>query len=51
MSVTREQIADVLARTYDGQPLGDMRDEHAALHLEAADAVLATLHADGETPA
>jgi hypothetical protein len=38
---TREQIADILARTYDGQPLADLRDEHAAPHLEAADAVLA----------
>jgi hypothetical protein len=37
---TREQIADILARTYDGQPLTDLRDEHAALHLEAADALL-----------
>jgi hypothetical protein len=41
MSTTRERIADALARTYDGQPLADLRDEHAALHLEAADAVLA----------
>jgi hypothetical protein len=40
---TREQIADALARAYDGQPLAEMRDEHASLHLEAADAVLARL--------
>jgi hypothetical protein len=40
-----ERIADVLARTYDGQPLSGLRDEHAAHHLEAADAILAL--ADG----
>jgi hypothetical protein len=51
MSATREQIADTLARTYDGQPLAEMRDEHAALHLEAADAVLAALGADDDHPA
>lgn len=39
----REQIADTLARTYDGQPIADLRDEHAALHLEAADAVIIRL--------
>ncbi|MFD7995579.1 hypothetical protein [Streptomyces mexicanus] len=43
MTPSREQIADALARTYDGQPLAELRDEHAALHLEAADAVLARL--------
>ncbi|NEB70340.1 hypothetical protein G3I39_25265 [Streptomyces fulvissimus] len=48
---TRDQIADTLARTYDGQPLGDMRDEHAALHVEAADAVLGALAADVEVSA
>lgn len=37
----RDRIADILARAYDGQPLVDLRDEHAAHHLEAADAVLA----------
>lgn len=37
---SREQIADVLARTYDGQPVADLREEHAALHLEAADALM-----------
>jgi hypothetical protein len=41
--LTREKIADVLARTYDGQPLSQLRDEHAALHLEAADALLARM--------
>ncbi|MGW2116026.1 hypothetical protein [Streptomyces zhihengii] len=48
MTITRDQIADTLARTYDGQPLEDMRDEHAALHVEAADAVLVALAADVE---
>lgn len=37
--MTREQLADILARTYDGVPLTDLRDEHATHHLEAADAV------------
>ena len=41
--LTRDEIADVLARAYDGQPLAGMRDEHADLHREAADAVLAAL--------
>ncbi|MEU0656066.1 hypothetical protein ABZ485_28010 [Streptomyces albogriseolus] len=41
--MTREELADLLARTYDGQPLADLRDEHAAHHLEAADAVLEAL--------
>lgn len=41
--MTREELADLLARTYDGQPLADLRDEHAADHLEAADAVLEAL--------
>jgi hypothetical protein len=41
--LTREAIADVLAQTYDGQPLAELRDEHAAHHLEAADAVLARM--------
>ena len=41
--LTREEIADVLARTYDGQPLAELREEHAALHLEAADALLARM--------
>jgi hypothetical protein len=45
---SRERIADTLARTYDGQPLAGMRDEHAALHTEAADAVLASLESDVE---
>ncbi|MFI1408832.1 hypothetical protein ACH4Y0_02665 [Streptomyces sp. NPDC020707] len=36
----RARIADVLARTYDGQALADLRDEHAEAHLEAAEAVL-----------
>ncbi|MFK0063375.1 hypothetical protein ACIQTN_29620 [Streptomyces werraensis] len=30
------KIADFLARHYDGQPLAELRDEHAAPHLEAA---------------
>lgn len=37
----RRRVADVLARTYDGRPLDDLREEHAAHHLQAADAVLA----------
>ncbi|WP_055694669.1 hypothetical protein [Streptomyces prasinopilosus] len=41
--LTREDVADVLARVYDGQPLDQLRDEHAAHHLEAADALLARL--------
>ena len=41
--MTREELADILARTYDGVPLTDLRDEHAALHLEAADRVLEAL--------
>ncbi|WP_329376169.1 hypothetical protein [Streptomyces sp. NBC_01483] len=45
---SRERIADTLARTYDGQPLAGMRDEHAELHTEAADAVLAALESDVE---
>lgn len=36
--MTREELADILARTYDGVPLTDLRDEHAAHHLEAAHA-------------
>lgn len=39
----RDQLADALARVYDGKPLAELRDEHADLHLEAADAVLAGL--------
>jgi hypothetical protein len=45
-ALTREELADVLARVYDGQPLDQLRDEHAAHHLEAADAVLEVLHLD-----
>lgn len=37
--MTREE----LARTYDGVSLTDLRDEHAADHLEAADRVLEAL--------
>jgi hypothetical protein len=44
----RDQIADVLARTYDGQPLDELRDEHAELHREAADAVAAALEVERE---
>jgi hypothetical protein len=44
----RDQIADTLARTYDGHALADLRDEHAEPHLEAADAVLAILGIEGE---
>ena len=39
----RERIADALARTYEGQPLADLRDEHAADHQEAAEAVMQIL--------
>lgn len=45
-ALTREELADVLARFYDGQPLDHLRDEHAAHHLEAADRVLEALHGD-----
>lgn len=45
-ALTREALADVLARAYDGQPLDQLRDEHAAHHLEAADRVLEALHDD-----
>jgi hypothetical protein len=48
MSATRDQVADALARSYDGQPLTGLRDEHAALHRDAADAVLAAI--SGEEP-
>jgi hypothetical protein len=48
LHATRDRIADTLARTYDGQPLDDMRDEHAALHIEAADAVLGAADSDVE---
>lgn len=41
--MTREELADILARTYDGVSLTDLRDEHAADHLEAADRVLEAL--------
>lgn len=51
MAITRDQIADTLAWAYDGQPLEGMRDEHAALHVEAADAVLVALAADVEVSA
>jgi len=37
----RRRIADVLARHYDGQPLDELREEHAAHHLEAADRLIA----------
>lgn len=43
LSDVRDRIADILARTYDGQALADLRDEHAEPHLEAAGAVLAGL--------
>lgn len=39
----RGRIADALARHYDGQQLTDLREEQAAHHTEAADAVLAVL--------
>ncbi len=45
-ALTREELADVLARVYDGQPLADLRDEHAAHHLDAADRILEVLHLD-----
>jgi hypothetical protein len=38
-----DRIADTLARAYDGQPLADLRDEHAALHREAAGTVVDAL--------
>lgn len=38
----RDRIADVLARAYDGTPLAELRDEHAAHHRKAADLLLAT---------
>lgn len=37
----RRRVADVLARAYDGHPLDELREEHAAHHLQAADALLA----------
>lgn len=37
----RRRVADVLARHYDGHPLDQLREEHAAHHLDAADALLA----------
>ncbi|MGV2914576.1 hypothetical protein [Streptomyces alfalfae] len=37
----RRRVADVLARAYDGGPLVELREEHAAHHLQAADALLA----------
>ena len=46
--MTREELADILARTYDGVSLTDLRDEHAADHLEAADAVLEALTPQGD---
>ena len=46
LALTREALADVLARVYDGQPLDQLRDEHAAHHLEAADRVLEVLNGD-----
>lgn len=41
--ILRDQIADTLARSYDGTPLADLREEHAEHHQEAASAVLADL--------
>ncbi|GHB91661.1 hypothetical protein GCM10010306_103600 [Streptomyces umbrinus] len=41
----RHRVADILARAYDGRPLDELREEHAAPHLEAANALLATPHA------
>ncbi|WP_413808146.1 hypothetical protein [Streptomyces sp. OE57] len=41
----RRRVADVLARFYDGRPLDELREEHAAHHLQAADALLATRQA------
>lgn len=38
-------IADHLAQHYDGQPLAELRDEHAAHHLEAAARLLPHLPA------
>lgn len=36
----RDHIADVLARAYDGTPLAELRDEHAAHHRQAADRLI-----------
>jgi len=47
-SLTRDELADVLARTYDGQSLAELRDEHAAHHIQAADAVLDSLPVPAE---
>ncbi|MFF8994048.1 hypothetical protein ACF09H_29790 [Streptomyces sp. NPDC014983] len=44
----RRRVADILARSYDGRPLDELREEHAAHHLEAAAALLAARDA---TPA
>ncbi|MFC9891511.1 hypothetical protein [Streptomyces pilosus] len=44
--MTREALADVLARAYDGQALDQLREEHATHHLEAADRVLEVLKGD-----
>lgn len=40
MTSTRDRLADTLARHYDGQPLAELREEHAAPHLEAATKLL-----------
>lgn len=47
----RDRVADTLARAYDGQPLAELRDEHASLHAEAADAVLDCLGLEAEVSA
>ncbi|MFI1408848.1 hypothetical protein ACH4Y0_02745 [Streptomyces sp. NPDC020707] len=40
----RRRVADILARAYDGRPLDELCEEHAAPHLEAANALLAAPH-------
>ncbi|MEU9752188.1 hypothetical protein AB0D90_03500 [Streptomyces althioticus] len=44
-----ETVADVLARTLHGEPLADLRDEHAADYREAAEKVAALVAPAGAT--
>ncbi|ROQ26107.1 hypothetical protein EDD98_5709 [Streptomyces sp. PanSC19] len=41
----RCRIANIPARAYDGRCLDELREEHAAFHIAAADAVLTTRQA------
>ncbi|MFI1717515.1 hypothetical protein [Streptomyces litmocidini] len=43
----RCRIANIPARAYDGRCLDGLREEHAAFHIAAADAVLTTRQAPG----